>query len=143
MVGRSGIARYLGLVGVALLVAPIAACTGPAVVDVPVDRGSARLAVGEVLRVDLGEVNESIGDSWYLVTPPDPAVLDDDGRDYDSECDMAGCGAHVTWDFVAAGPGSTALVFRYCYRSRPADCEAEPSRGPVEPVTLNVVVDPG
>ena len=134
-----GMTRCVGLAVAAILVTA-AGCTGPTVVDAAVDGGSATLTVGEVLRVDFGDVNESVGDSWYLITPPDPSILGDNGRDYDSECDRPGCGARLWWDFPAVAPGVTTVVFRYCYRSRPDDCQPEPSRGPTEPVPLDVVV---
>jgi hypothetical protein len=139
---RRRMPRSVGLAVAATLVTA-AGCTGPEVIAVAVDGGSAAITVGEVLRVDFGDVNESIGDSWYLVTPPDPGILGDNGRDYDSACDMSGCGSRLWWDFPGVGPGATTLVFRYCYRSRPDNCQPEPSRGPTEPVTLNVVVEAG
>lgn len=102
--------------------------------------GAATVPAGGSLRVDFGDVNNSIGDDWFLVGPPDPAVLADAGEEYDSECEGAGCGAHLWWRFDAVAAGSTELVFQYCYRSRPPDCEPMPDRGLAEPVTLTVAV---
>jgi hypothetical protein len=116
-------------------------CGGPRVVTVNVSAGSARLAAGEILRVDFGELNESVGDSWYVVGAPDPAVLTERQRDYDLECDNPGCGGHLWWTFTATGAGSTTVVFRYCYRSRPGDdCAPAPGGQSNQPVTLNVTV---
>jgi hypothetical protein len=117
-----------------------AGCGGPSTVEVQVGDGSARVKRGDVLRVDLGEVNASIGDSWYLVEKPDPAILDEGERDYDTDCDEPGCGGRMAWLFTARGPGTTTLVFRYCYRSRPDNCEPQPDRGPDQPVNLAVTV---
>jgi hypothetical protein len=135
----------------ALLCLAVAACGGvgsptvpvgggPPTVDVAVGAGSASLAAGETLRVDLGEANASIGDGWFLAEPPDPTVLTDRGSASDQDCDEPGCGGRLFWSFAAAAPGTTPVVFRYCYRSRPPSCEPEPSRGPTDPVTLTVTV---
>jgi predicted secreted protein len=98
------------------------------------------VAVGEKVVVDLGYQNSSIGDGWFLVGPPDPAVLADEGEHYESECDQSGCGADMTWHFATVGTGKTAITLRYCYRSRPPNCDPMPDRGPAEPVTLTVTV---
>jgi predicted secreted protein len=120
-----------------------AGCFAAPTVDVRYDAGAAHLVVGEVLRVTFGEVNPSIGDSWHLVGEPDPAVLGRGTEDYESDCRgaAAGCGGQLSWTFPASGKGTTTVVFRYCYRSRPGpECMAEPSRGPADPVTLTVTV---
>jgi predicted secreted protein len=109
-------------------------------VTVAVDAGAAWVVPGQTLRVDLGEANPSIGDSWHLVSAPDPAVVADRGDDFASDCDQPGCGGRLVWTFVAAGPGSTTVVFRYCYRSQPDNCQAEPGRGPAAPVPLTITV---
>jgi hypothetical protein len=133
--------RRVLLIAAAGLAVLAAGCGGPRVVDVAVSSGTARLAVGETLRVDFGELNESVGDSWYVVGAPDPAVLAERERDYDLECDNPGCGGHLWWTFAATGPGTTTVVFRYCYRSRPDDeCAPAPTGPSNEPVALNVTV---
>jgi hypothetical protein len=104
------------------------------------ESGAVAVAVGEKVVVDLGSQNSSIGDGWFLVGPPDPAVLTDGGEHYDSECDQPGCGAHVTWHFGTVAAGTTTITLRYCYRSRPPACDPMPDRGPAEPVTLTVTV---
>jgi hypothetical protein len=108
-------------------------------VDVRVSDGSARLVVGELLRVDMGRVNTSIGDSWSLVTRPDPAVLTQKEQQYDPVT-CTGCDQGLKWTFSAVGAGTTTIVFQYCYRSSPPRCQPEPSRGPQDPVSLNVTV---
>jgi hypothetical protein len=102
--------------------------------------GAVTVALGETLVVDLGNQNSSIGDGWFLVTPPDPAVLSDAGEHYDSDCDKPGCGADMSWHFGTVGAGTTEVTLRYCYRSRPPGCEPMPDRGPAAPVTLAVTV---
>jgi predicted secreted protein len=121
----------------------LAGCGGGRTVEVGVTAGSVQLAAGEVLRVDLGQVNPSIGDSWYLVGTPDAAVLTEGEEDYDSDCDKdaVGCGGRLAWVFTAHGPGKTTLLFQYCYRSSLDDCQPETSRGPHEPVQLAVSVN--
>jgi hypothetical protein len=133
--------RRLLLTAAAGLALLAVGCGGPRVVDVTVSAGSARLAAGEVLRVDFGAMNESVGDSWYIVGAPDPAVLAEKERDYDLDCDNPGCGGHLWWTFTATGVGSTTVVFRYCYRSRPGDdCAPAPGGQSNQPVTLSVTV---
>jgi hypothetical protein len=122
-----------------LLVGTLAGCGGPATVTVQAAAGSAGVAKGDVLVVDLGKENPSIGDSWYLQTPPDAAVLTDNGG-VSAGCNLPGCDRTLTWKFTAVGKGSTAIVFRYCYRSRLDNCDPGPGRGPKEPVRLSVTV---
>jgi predicted secreted protein len=126
--------------GPAVLVLALAGCGGTDDVTVPVDAGVVNLPAGETLRVDLGNANPSIGDSWFLVGPPDAAVLIDTGQVPGDDCDSPGCQATADWTFTAAAPGTTAVVFRYCYRSAPPDCAPMPDRGPTDPVTLTVTV---
>jgi hypothetical protein len=106
--------------------------------------GTARARVGQLLVVSFGTVNSSIGDSWYLVTKPDPAVLTERGPRYESTCaaNQVGCDSSLRWEFAAAAAGTTSMVFRYCYRSQPANCQPAPTgnRGPAEPVKLDVTV---
>src|SRR5262245_61751717 len=121
-------------------VCALTGCFGPRSVEVRADAGAAHLNVGERLRVRLGAVNPSVGDSWHLTGGPDVAVLTDSGQDFSSDCDAPGCGGTLHWTFTAAGRGTTTLVFQYCYRSRPPDCQPQPTSDAVDPVTLNVTV---
>jgi predicted secreted protein len=104
--------------------------------------GSAKIKAGDRLVVDFGDVNPSVGDSWYLVTPPDATVLVDQGEHTDSDCDQPGCGGHLTWLFGATAPGTTKLVFQYCFRSHPKACQGPFSESGVvrQPVPLTVTV---
>ena len=121
----------------------LSGCFGPDEVSVGYQAGTATVAEGEVLRVELGAYNTSIGDYWALLGAPDPAILTDLDSDYDDEgCpkNTAGCGGTLAWRFKAVGRGETEITLRYCYRSRVSDCQPEPGRGPSEPVTLRVTV---
>jgi hypothetical protein len=115
-------------------------CFGPHVVTVAAGDGTAHVANGDILRVDLGSYNASIGDSWYLVGQPDPGVLVEKDQEFDADCGNPGCGGRLAWTFTATGPGDTTLAFRYCYRSGPDNCAAMPNRGPADPVRLIVEV---
>jgi predicted secreted protein len=132
--------RVLTLGFTGLLVLVTAGCLGPKVINVDIDAGSARLARGETLRVNLGEVNYSIGDQWYLVSPPDAAILAEKDQEYDSECANPGCGGRLHWRFTATGAGRTYVVFRYCYRTPPDRCAPAPNGRTDTPVALNVTV---
>ena len=127
-------------VAAVVLLAASTGCFSARTVTVRADAGSAHLAPGEALRVELGAVNSSIGDAWFLTTPPDGAVLRDRGRLYRGDCDAPGCGGKLTWEFTAAGKGTTTVVFRYCYRSTVDRCDTGPGRGPAAPVNLTVTV---
>lgn len=108
-------------------------------VAVPVSAGSARLPEGDVLEVEMGEVNPSVGDAWFLVDPPESGVLIAIGRDIDSE-DVPGAGGPMTWSFAAQRRGTATLTFQYCYRSTLKDCEGDGEPAP-EPVRLRVTVE--
>jgi len=125
-----------------VLVFLLAACGGPHTVDVGYSAGTAQVKAGERLRVDFGTINTSIGDQWFLVSGPDPAVLSDEGQDSTSDCPAgsSGCSSHLRWMFTAKAAGSTTLVFQYCYRSQPDQCQPQDSRGPADPVRLAVTV---
>jgi hypothetical protein len=122
-----------------MLAGALGGCGGPTTVSVDVGAGSAGLAKGDVLRVSLGAVSPGIGDGWFVQTPPDPAVLTDQGQQLNN-CDQPGCTGTLSWDFTAVGRGSTTIVFRYCYRTQLANCDPGPGRGPKDPVRLSVTV---
>src|SRR5688572_20075173 len=63
------------------------------------ESGAVAVALGEKVVVDLGYQNSSIGDGWFLVGRPDPAVLADEGEQYESECGQPGCGGDMAWRF--------------------------------------------
>jgi predicted secreted protein len=117
-------------------------CLGPpTTVSVRYDERAIGIEKGAVLRIEIGEYNESIGDQWYLVGKPNPAVLAEKGRVYDRDCDDPGCGGRLAWEFTATGPGTTSVTLRYCYRSQPAACDPGPTgRAPADPKTVTVTV---
>jgi predicted secreted protein len=127
-------------IAAATCVLAVAGCGGTSTVEVAVGAGSVQVARGDTLLVDLGRYNASIGDSWHLIEPPDPAVLSEGDQEYDADCDAPGCGGRLTWRYLARGPGTTTLGFRYCYRSKLDSCQAQPDRGPDLPVKLTVTV---
>jgi hypothetical protein len=104
------------------------------------ESGALAVSLGKKVVVDLGYLNSSIGDGWFLVGRPDPAVLADEGEHYEAECDQPGCGGDMAWHFDTVGAGTTTITLRYCYRSRPPACDPMPDRGPAEPVALTVTV---
>jgi len=131
--------RLLSL-AVILLALLAAGCTSTK--EVAIDAGAVTVEKGQTLVVRLGAVNASIGDSWYLIETGDRAVLGEGDRNFDSDCrgDAVGCGGTLTYEFEAVGTGQTRLVFQYCYRSGPKDCDPGPGRGPAEPRTITVTV---
>lgn len=127
------------LIPVLALALLLAGCSGPDS-TVPLDAETASVSVGETLRIDFGKVNPSVGDSWYLVEEPDAAVLTEIGRETrdDPDCDGDGCGNELAWDFEAVGPGETALVFQYCFRTGLDECLADPEREDQVELTVTV-----
>lgn len=117
-------------------------CSGPTVRTVDVTDKTASLHVGEVLRVDIGEVNPSVGDAWFVVSGADGTVLGEGERDFVSHCAAgeAGCDGRLAWEFPAAHAGETDLVLRYCFRTQLPDCEGRPGDDPSQPVTIRVTV---
>jgi predicted secreted protein len=129
----------IGLAGALAVV--LAGCLGPRDVTVSVDAGSAQVEPGQTLRVDFGDVNQSVGDSWYLVGEPDMSVLTNGGQDFDPDCANPGCGGRLAWTFTAVRSGRTDVTFQYCYRSRLGeDCASAPSGRTNQVVTLAVTV---
>jgi inhibitor of cysteine peptidase len=132
--------RIRGVAVVLALAVAMAAAGCAGTRTVPLSAGSAQVATGETFIVDLGDVNESVGDSWHLVGQPDPAVLTDIGRQFEGDCSEPGCGGRLTWTFTATGVGSTTIIFQYCFRTRPDNCKPRPGESLAGPVSLQVVV---
>jgi hypothetical protein len=119
-----------------------AGCSGPTVRTVGLTDKAVSLHVGEVLRVEFGKVNPSVGDAWFIVSGADGTVLGGGERDYTSDCDagQAGCGGELAYEFPAKYAGQIDLVVRYCYRTELAVCQPRPGDAPSEPVTIRVTV---
>ncbi len=132
----------LAALGVAALLSVVPACSGGTTRVVGYAKGGATIRVNDVLRVDLGGYNASIGDAWYEVKRPDSKVLKDYGDKLVSNCkaNEAGCGGHLYWEFVGYKNGTTSVRFQYCYRSTRTNCQPGPGRGPKDSVLFNVTV---
>jgi predicted secreted protein len=126
---------------VALLVL-VPGCNGGSTNTVGYAKGGATIKVNDVLRVDLGDYNASIGDMWYEVKKPDGKVVKDYGDKLDSSCkpNEAGCGGRLYWEFLGYARGTTSVRFQYCYRSTRTNCQPGPGRGPTDSVLFNITV---
>lgn len=135
--------RPLAAVAMVALLLLVTGCNGGTTKTVAYAKGSASILVNDTLRVDFGDYNPSIGDSWYLVKSADPKVLKDHGQKLDSDCKPgeAGCGGHLYWEFVGFAKGSTSVRFQYCYRSTRTNCQNGPGRGPKDPVNFTITVN--
>jgi predicted secreted protein len=135
--------RPLAAVALVALLLLVPACNGGTTKTVGYAKGSASILVNDTLRIDLGDYNSSIGDSWYLVKSPDKKVLKDYGQKLDSDCKagQAGCGGRLSWEFVGFAKGSTSVRFQYCYRSTRTSCQNGPGRGPKDPVNFTITVN--
>ncbi|MEV0270252.1 protease inhibitor I42 family protein [Hamadaea sp. NPDC050747] len=132
--------RQLTALPAAVLALALSGCSSTE--HVGVDVGSVTLEKGQTLSIDIGAVNASIGDSWYVVESGDRAVVAEPRREYDSDCrgGEVGCGGKLSYEVKAVGVGETELVFRYCYRSGLDACDPGPGRGPATPQTIKVTV---
>jgi predicted secreted protein len=137
---RRGSLAAAALVALLLLVP---ACNGGTTKTVGYAKGGASILVNDTLRIDLGDYNSSIGDTWYLVKSADSKVLKDHGQKLDSDCKagQAGCGGRLYWVFVGFAKGSTSVRFQYCYRSTRTNCQNGPGRGPKDPVNFTISVN--
>ena len=135
--------RSLAAAALVALLLLVPACNGGTTKTVGYAKGNASILVNDTLRIDLGDYNSSIGDSWYLVKSPDKKVLKDYGQKLDSDCKagQAGCGGRLYWEFVGFAKGSTSVRFQYCYRSTRTNCQNGPGRGPKDPVNFTITVN--
>jgi predicted secreted protein len=79
---------------------------------------AATLAPGEVLVIDFGEVNASVGSEWVMVEEPDAAVLGEgeEHSDYLGESGETGAASDLSYRFAAVGEGTTTIEFEYRFR---------------------------
>jgi predicted secreted protein len=132
--------RRLLVSALAVALALLVGGCGKNEVVAPVTAGSVHLGNGQTLRIDMGRVNESVGDSWYLVGQPNPDVLVESDQELAADCHQAGCGGELSWLFDTAGKGATSVVFQYCWRTRPPNCQGKLGQAKPDPVTLTVTV---
>jgi hypothetical protein len=116
--------QALAVAVLGLLVLATGCDSGPRTVTVAATAGAAVLQTGDHLRVDLGR-NDPIGDAvWFLLEEPDPAILTDNGSNFESNCDRNVCEGRDYWEFTAAGTGFETLSFRQCLNGTvPPACE--------------------
>ncbi len=131
---RAALVAFLGVLALAT------GCDdgGPRTYTVAATAGAALLEPGDHLRIDLGESDPAVAGAWFLLQDPDPAVLTDNGSDFESECPGNGqaCRGRYYWDFTASGSGFEELAFQQClHGSAPPSCEF----GSI-PLTVNVRV---
>lgn len=130
--------------GVVLAVLASACSDGSGGTDQTVSMRSqtVHLAAGHGVRVEVGDVNPSVGDEWTVTRKPDPGVASV-AEDYHSSCRSGetGCGGSLAYIVRAKGNGTTTVEFQYCFRSSPGpDCQAKPSQSSNAPVRLVVDV---
>lgn len=113
---------------------------GAGAVTVGAQSASVQLVQGEVLVVELGEINGGVGSTWDLVAEPDAAVLGPGRRVSTSVGDEdpppPGTPSALAYHLEAVGPGATTIEFRYSLRGELTD----PPSGPGQ-VVIEVTVD--
>jgi hypothetical protein len=130
--------RTLGLLAVLVLSVPL--LTGCGIVKVRYDAGATSMAPDDTLRVSFADTDPKNGDWWFVVGEPDSKLLKDEGPSCSPAKNTCDSSEAFTWEFLGKSKGSTDITFRYCYRSQPAHCQANPGRGPSRPVTLHVQI---
>ena len=96
----------------------------PRTVTVTATAGAAVLQIGDHLRVDLGRDDPTSDAAWFLLQEPDPAILANNGSNFESNCDDDVCEGRDYWEFTATGPGFETLSFQQCLNgSVPPTCE--------------------
>lgn len=101
-----------------LLAAGLGGCGAAVEKRVEYMSSSVSLGLGEVLIVEFGEVNTSVGDAWVLTRAPDPAVLGegDERTRYLGDEGETGAPSELTYRFRAVGGGTTVIRFDYQFR---------------------------
>jgi type 1 fimbria pilin len=113
---------------------------GDFTVDVTVDYTDEEvtLAEGDVLEVDFGTINMSIGDEWGITSQPDSSVVVNTVRPGDPNATAVAPGSDTEFSlyFEAVGTGETSVTFQYSYRGT----ETTPADGPGS-TTLTIKVE--
>lgn len=120
---RRGVAVLAALVAAGAI---LTACTGPAEKTVDYTASAVTVSAGEILVVDFGEVNPSVGDDWVIITEPDPAVLGEGDSEFttDAPDGMTGAPGELVYRFPTTGAGTTVIAFEYRFRGEvPEDIE--------------------
>lgn len=115
--------------------APSPTTNAPATRTVELGNDTIALTDGQSVRVHIGKVNSSIGDSWTVTdVPTGVAELK---SEYTSDCkDSApGCGGDLSYLVTGAKPGATTVTFQYCFRSAGPECAGGPDNAPNRPPT--------
>lgn len=105
---------------------------------VPYTDTEVTLSQGDVLEVDFGTINQSIGDEWSVTQQPDASVLVTTIRPGDPNATPVAPGSDTPFSlfYEAVGTGETSITFQYTYRGT----ETTPADGPGT-TTLTVTVE--
>lgn len=113
---------------------------GDFTVNVTVDYtdGEVTLAEGDVLEVNFGTINTSIGDEWGITAQPDSDIVVNTVRPGDPNATVVAPGSDTEFSlyFEAVGTGETSVTFQYSYRGT----ETTPAEGPGS-TTLTIKVE--
>lgn len=111
--------RRLAVLAVLILAGSgLTACSGPGEVTVDYTQDAVTVTSGQILVVDFGEINPSVGDDWVITSEPDSAVLGHGGADFTSDAPegMTGAPGELVYRFTAVAPGTTVIAFEYRFR---------------------------
>ena len=122
-----------------LLVLAAVGCGGDDAHAIDFRSQTVQLGVGDAVVMTDPSYSPGIGDSWTVVTSPDPHVATIAERL--GGCDEPGCTGQLDETITAVGGGETTVVLQYCYRSAPPNCEPRPGEAVRPPVTVRIEVD--
>ncbi|UYO98384.1 protease inhibitor I42 family protein [Microbacterium sp. M28] len=112
----------------------LSGCAASDEVVVEYSEDVATLSIGDILVVDFGEINSSVGDGWVIVSPPDPAVLGEgvEASEYLGEEGSTGAANRFAYRFEAVGEGRTTVEFEYRFRGEVPEDPGEQETAMIE-----------
>lgn len=99
-----------------------------------------RMGPHDRLRIEDTAFSPGVGDSWWVIERPSPAVATLDAGHL-SDCNKSGCRGTLAYVLTAHGRGTTKAMLQYCYRTSPGpDCVRGPGAPAPPPVVVTVSV---
>ncbi|PII81433.1 hypothetical protein BMH32_12790 [Leucobacter sp. OLJS4] len=133
------VARSILAIGAVILFAGLSAGCAPVAREVIIGyhTHSVTVPVGEILVVEFGTINSSVGDQWEITEGPDPKVLALDERKTTRSDPKEPIGAphEFAYRFVARAKGTTTVGFEYRFRG---EIPEDPARRDSSRITITV-----
>lgn len=123
--------KAMSMVALGAVLALSSGCQGWVLAGGEARAGAVRLAVGQSVRLSLGQYNASVGDSWGVLNEDVKGVVAAEVRAVSLQANPApGSPSEYYLDLTGQTPGVTNLELRYCYRTAlAANCDQGPRSG--------------